>query len=127
MILYLTYNDQPSGVYWSQVTDVVDHLNTLGGPEVRLVALVSLRGFRATRKAIRKHSVGAWVVPMVPRMSRWKWNEAILAAICRILRPTGIIARGVFATWMAQRVKEKGLVGAVCFDGRGAYAAEWEE
>ena len=27
MILYLTYNDQPSGVYWSQVTDVVNHLN----------------------------------------------------------------------------------------------------
>ena len=27
MLLYLTYKDQPSGVYWSQVTDVVEHLN----------------------------------------------------------------------------------------------------
>ena len=43
LILYLTYNDQPSGVYWSQVCDVVAYLNSLGGEEERLVALVSAR------------------------------------------------------------------------------------
>ena len=127
MILYLTYNDQPSGVYWSQVTDVVEHLNTLGGPEVRLVALVSIRGFRNSRRAIRKHSPKAWVVPMVPTMARWKRNTSILAWVCRLFKPEGIIARGVFATWMALRLRERGLVGRVCFDGRGAYAAQWEE
>ncbi len=127
MILYLTYNDQPSGVYWSQVTDVVDHLNSLDGPSVRLVALVSARGFLATRRAIKERSPSARVLPMVPRMSRWKHNAKILAFLCRMLRPTGIIARGVFATWMAQRMRSRGLVRKVCFDGRGAYAAEWEE
>lgn len=127
MIIYLTYNDQPSGVYWSQVTDVVDHLNTLGGPSVKLVALVSLRGFVATRKAIKARCPSAWVVPMVPKMSRWKQNTVILSLVCRILHPKAIIARGVFATWMAQRMRDRGLVKKVCFDGRGAYAAEWEE
>lgn len=127
MILYLTYNDQPSGVYWSQVTDVVAHLNTLGGPRVRLVALVSARGFRNTRDAIRAHSPGAWVLPMVPTMRRWRGNTGILAAVCRWLRPTGIICRGPFATAMAVRMRERGLVRKVCYDGRGAYAAEWEE
>ncbi len=127
MILYLTYNDQPSGVYWSQVTDVVEHLNTLGGPEVKLVALVSGRDFLGTRKKIKAHSPSAWVLPMVPTMKRWKRNTATLAWVCRLLKPSGLICRGPFATWMALRMRDRGLVKRVCFDGRGAYAAEWEE
>ena len=74
MILYLTHNDQPSGVYWSQVTDVVGHLNTLGVERVKLVALVSLRGFRTTRAKIKAHDASALVLPMVPTMRRWKRN-----------------------------------------------------
>lgn len=127
MLLYLTYNDQPSGVYWSQVTDVVEHLNTLGGQRVRLVALVSGRDFLRTRRQIRAHSPAAWVLPMVPTMKRWKANTALVAWVCRLLRPTGIICRGPFATWMALRMRERGHTRKVCFDGRGAYAAEWEE
>ncbi|MBP7409768.1 MAG: hypothetical protein KA941_13505 [Flavobacteriales bacterium] len=127
MILYLTYNDQPSGVYWSQVTDVVEHLNTLGAGQVKLVALVSGRDFLKTRRAIKAHSPSAWVLPMVPTMKRWQKNTAILAWVCRLLHPTGTICRGPFATWMALRMRERGLTKKICFDGRGAYAAEWEE
>jgi hypothetical protein len=127
MLLYLTYNDQPSGVYWSQVTDVVEHLNTLGGPQVRLVSLVSGRDFLNTRRKIKAHSPSAWVLPMVPQMKRWRSNAALVALVCRLLRPSGIICRGPFATWMALRMRERGLTKRVCFDGRGAYAAEWEE
>jgi hypothetical protein len=127
VIIYLTYNDQPSGVYWSQVTDVVAHLNTLGGPRVRLVALVSPRGFRGTRRAIKDRSPDALVLPMVPRMRNWRRNTAWLAWLCRLLRPSGILARGPFATWMGLRMRDRGLVAKVGFDGRGAYAAEWSE
>ncbi len=127
MIFYLTYNDQPSGVYWSQVTDVVEHLNTLGGEPVKLVALVSMRGYPATRRMIKQHSASALVLPMVPTMRRWRKNAVLLGAACRRLKPSGIICRGPFATWMAMRMRERGLTKKVCFDGRGAYAAEWEE
>jgi len=127
MLVYLTYNDQPSGVYWSQVTDVVEHLNTLDGPKVKLVALVSGRDFLQTRRKIKAHSPSAWVLPMVPTMKRWKANTALVAWVCLLLRPTSLICRGPFATWMALRMRERGLVRKVCFDGRGAYAAEWEE
>jgi hypothetical protein len=109
------------------VTDVVEHLNTLGGPKVKLVALVSGRDFLSTRKKIKAHSSSALVLPMVPTMQRWRMNTAIVAWVCRFLRPTGIICRGPFATWMALRMRERGLTKKVCFDGRGAYAAEWEE
>jgi hypothetical protein len=127
VILYLTYNDQPSGVYWSQVVDVVAHLNTLEGPPVKLVALVSGRGFLATRRSIRQRSPGAWVLPMVPGMRRWRSNTMLVNSVFRLLRPTGVQCRGPFATWMALRARDRGLVQRVVFDGRGAYAAEWEE
>lgn len=127
MIVYLTYNDQPSGVYWSQVTDVVAHLNGLGGPKVRLVAFVSTRGFWQVRRSIKQRSPSAWVLPMVPKLRFWRWNLVLLCMACMMLRPSGIIARGVFATWMACRMRTWGLTRKVCFDGRGGYAAEWEE
>lgn len=127
MILYLTYNDQPSGVYWSQVTGVVAHLNSLGGPRVRLLALVSARDYPGIRRKIRAHSADALVLPMVPKMKYWRKNAFIVKRVCQWLRPTGIIARGPLGTWMALRARERGLVQRVCFDARGAYAAEWEE
>lgn len=127
VILYLTYNDPPSGVYWSQVTDVVDHLNGLGGPRVRQLALISLRGFRENRRKILAHSPDAIVLPMVPRLKHWRANTAWVNRVCRRLRPEGIMARGSFATWLAIQARERGLVKRVCFDARGAYAAEWEE
>ena len=127
MILYFTYNDQPSGVYWSQVVDVVAHLNTLGGPQVKLLALVSGRGFLATRRSILQRCTGALVLPIVPGMIRWRRNALLVNWVFRLLRPTGVICRGPFATCLALRARAEGLVGRVVFDGRGAYAAEWEE
>jgi glycosyltransferase involved in cell wall biosynthesis len=127
LILYLTHNDAPGGVYRSQVADVVAHLNALGPEPVRLVALVSLRGYWGQRRAIRRMCPGAWVLPMVPGVRRWRANARLLGLLCRILRPQGIVARGPFAAWMALRQRDRGLVRRVCFDARGAYAAEWEE
>ena len=37
------------------------------------------------------------------------------------------MARGVFAGNLALRTKRLGFSHKVCFDGRGAYAAEWNE
>ncbi len=127
MIFYLTYNDQPSGVYWSQVTDVVDHLNTLGTDQVRLVALVSLRGYLRSVREIRARRPKAIVLPMVPRAHNWSANWIWLWLLCRWHKPTGIIGRGIFATALALRMRDAGLVPQVCFDGRAAYGAEWEE
>jgi glycosyltransferase involved in cell wall biosynthesis len=127
VILYLTYNDQPSGVYWSQVTDVVDHLNTLDQGRVHLVALVSLRGYSRSRRLIREHCSGATVLPMVPRAHNWRVNWIWVYLACLWFKPSGIVARGIFATALAIRLREAGRVSQVCFDARAAYGAEWAE
>jgi len=127
VILYITYNDQPSGVYWSQVTDVVDQLNALPGDHVRLVALVSLRSYFQSRRLIRKRHPRAIILPMVPRQHNWKANWIWLWLICRWHRPTGAICRGIYASALAMRMRQRGLLEQVCFDARAAYGAEWEE
>ncbi|RLS36157.1 MAG: hypothetical protein DWH79_00070 [Planctomycetota bacterium] len=127
MILYLTHNDSPSGVYWGQVTDVVRFLNSIDGPPVRLVALVSGRTYRSSRRQIRDHCRDAWVIPQAPSISRWWANAATLAGVCAWTRPSGIICRGPFAADLALGMRRRRLTKRVCFDGRGAYAAETEE
>jgi glycosyltransferase involved in cell wall biosynthesis len=127
VILYVTYNDQPSGVYWSQVTDAVDHLNDLPGQRVRLLALISLRSYVRSRRAIRARIPDALVLPMVPRAHNWRVNWIWLWLACRLLRPEGIIGRGIFSTALALRMRRRGLVAQVCFDARAAYGAEWRE
>jgi hypothetical protein len=64
---------------------------------------------------------------MMPGMRRWRFNGVFIDVVFRLLRPTGVICRGPFATLLALRAKRRGLVERVVFDGRGAYAAEWEE
>ena len=97
VIFYFTYNDQPSGVYYSQVCDVVNFMNARLNADMRLFALVSARSWRDSRKTIRAKCPNAIVWPMVPKAKNWRWNSMLLALMCIMKRPTGIMARGVFA------------------------------
>jgi len=127
LILYLTINDQPSGVYWSQVTDVVNMLDRDARHDVRLLALVSLREYSKIKKQIKAHCPKAIVLPMYPKMQNWKKNGPIVRSVCRSKKVQAIIARGAFATSVAINARDKGACKKVCFDARGAYAAEWNE
>lgn len=125
MILYLTYNDTHSGIYSSQVIDVVKFLRKELHKEIRLVSLISLRNFLLNRRKIKDELPDAIVVPMVPGISRWAYNHISLWILCLFLQPKIIIGRSVLATHLALKNKKKGL--KIIYDGRGAIAAEWEE
>lgn len=126
-MVYLTYNDQPSGVYASQVCDVVEFLSVHRDEKVKLVAFVSLRGFGRSRQKIKAQSPGALVVPMFPRMKNWKVNTLLLGLILGFLRPRVVMARGIFATALALRVQKMTRKFKLIFDARGAYYAEFSE
>jgi glycosyltransferase involved in cell wall biosynthesis len=125
LTVYLTYADLPSGIFSSQVIDVVKFLNSELKADVKLVSFISLRNFRVNRDKIKKEFPQAIVFAMFPGMHRWRYNQLTLKLALALLKPEKIIGRSVLATQLAFRVKSKNT--KVIYDGRGAIAAEWHE
>ena len=127
MKFYLTYAEPPSGVFSSQVADVISFLNLKLSADIRLVAFISLHEFSNNRKKIKKELPNAIILPMLPKATYWRINVLQLWFLCFLFRPNSIIARNVIAANMALKIRKSTSVKNVCFDGRGAIAAEWKE
>lgn len=123
MIFYLTFNDTPSGIYASQVIDVVKFFRNELATDIKLVAFISLRGFSENRKKIKAELDDAIVLPMFPGVHRWRFNAFLLKSLTFFKKPQAIIGRSVLATQLAFKTKVKKII----YDGRGAIAAEWKE
>lgn len=122
-VVYLTFNDSPGGIFTSQVIDVCRFLRDEIKVQVQLVSFVSVRNYFENRKKIKSQYSDAIVLPMWPGIDNWRKNKALLRQKLRTLAPDAIIARGPFAAVLAKQSS-----GArVCFDARGAYAAEFSE
>src|SRR6185436_983851 len=126
-MIYLTYADPPSGVFSSQVNDVCNYLNKNLDANIRLVAFVSLRDFKKSKAKIKKEVADAIVLPMLPKANYWKFSILVFMFVCLFLGEKIVIARGVLACNVALGVRKTGIIKKVCYDGRGAIAAEWEE
>lgn len=124
MIFYLTFNDAPSGIYSSQVIDVVKFLNKNLNTQIRLIAFISLRGYFANRTNIKNEYKNSIIFPSFPGVHRWKKNVYLFSFFCFIYKPKAIIARSVLATQIALK-STKGV--KIVYDGRGAITAEWKE
>lgn len=124
MIFYLTVNEAPSGIFSSQVIDVVKFINSNFETKARLLAFISLRGYFLNRKKIKTEMPDAIVLPMYPQMQNWKKNRFFLNLFFSMYKPQTIIARSVIATKLALEIKNK---VKVIYDGRGAIEAEWKE
>ncbi len=121
---FLTINEAPEGVLKSQAFDVCKFLEKTFKIKVTLIALISVRGFFKTRKAFKKNYHRTIVLPSFPGINNWKKNLLTLNLLLFFKKNETIMARGVFASWLALYCKK---VSWVAFDGRAAYAAEWLE
>lgn len=127
-MIYLTYNDAPSGIYSSQVVDVVKFLNSIQQKEhVQLLALISARHYFKERKAIKALLPESTVLPMFPGVKQWKKNLLIIRMFCGAAKSGKMMARGPFAAELALQLRESGIIKTVLFDARGAYKAELNE
>jgi glycosyltransferase involved in cell wall biosynthesis len=124
-ITYITFNDVPSGIYYSQVTDTCAFLRDELRTDVKLIAFISLRGFFENKRKIKATGVNATVFPMFPRPRNWRKNRFMFRFLINRRRPDVVIARGAYATVLAlEAVKDS---ARVVFDARGAYHAELTE
>lgn len=126
-ILYLTVNDGPSGVYTGQVIDVVRLFQEHPETPMRLLAMVPLVLFRKHRQAIRSEIADAIVLPMAPKLRNWRLNLVQLMLAAVRLGRCSVIARNPLAANLALTCRGLGLLKRVCYDGRGAVAAELAE
>jgi hypothetical protein len=127
MLVYLTYAEPPSGVYSSQVADVIRFINSRLNGNIRLIAFISLHDFSASKAKIKKELPDAIVLPAIPKAGFWKINAVIFWMLCLVLRPSAVIARNVIAANIALKARKFTGIKRICFDGRGAIAAEWHE
>lgn len=122
-IIYLTFNDAPSGIFSGQVIDVCNFWKELGF-DIKLISFISLRNFKENRKTITNSFSDAIVLPMFPKARNWRLNSWILGKKIRKFNPSIIVCRGVFAANIAMPFR---LGRKICYDARGAYAAEFSE
>jgi hypothetical protein len=125
MIAYVTFNDNTSGVYRSQVIGVINHLNKEFDCDIRLFSIISIRNFFQNRTWIRKQIPNAVVLPLLPKLSFWRYNTFLLWIINHIYSIDSFICRGGFAANLVLAVRKKNQ--KICFDGRGAIFAEFNE
>lgn len=126
-MIFLIFADEFSGVLLSQAIDVCRHLQDQHQQRVRLITCVSLRKFRSERAKFKAAYPNTWVVPFFPRISNWRLNLPTLAVLALLAGRQGWITRGVLGTNLALNLRSLGLISNVCYDGRGAIAAEWNE
>lgn len=126
-MIYLTFNDLPSGIYKSQVIDVCTYLNTLSVNKTRLVSFISIRGFFKNRKKIKQSYPHSIILPMFPKLKNWRINIFLLGLVIALTGEEKVMARGPFACALANKLKQEGKLKKVIFDARGAYYAEFSE
>lgn len=122
MIAYVTYNDPPSGIYLSQVVDVVNYYKSLKKP-MKLIAFFSMRTYWKDRKRLKEMYPDAIALPCFPGVKNWRKSIPLLKLYLKKNKVNVGIGRGVFATDLLLRSK----LDHVVFDARGAYYGEWLE
>lgn len=122
-ITYVTFNDTVSGIYRSQVIDVLEKLNEISKNRVRLIAFFSIRNYWNQRKILKEYYPSGIALPMFPKARNWKWNKYLLKVF--VSANDSIVGRGIFATNLALEIK--GGRQKVCYDGRGAITEEFQE
>ncbi len=131
MIYYLTYNEPFSGIFNSQVVDVVKHLRTEHQQEIRLISFVPI-GFKMTyykelSAKLRKVEPSIIIIPTVPSQYGWKFNWIILYLVLLFHKKGSVFSREIFASYLAIKCRDFGLVRKVCHDGRGCNLGQMME
>ena len=118
-ISYITFNDLYSGIFNSQVLDVLK-LYEKNNINIRLISFVSIRFYFLEKKKIKKHYNHSIIIPIVFGLKYWSLYRFILFFL--IYNDKFVICRGIFSANLALISKRKKC--KIIYDGRGAINAE---
>jgi hypothetical protein len=124
-MIYLTFNDNPSGVFKSQVVDVIKYLNFIGNTKFLLISFIPRQNFLKNRKIIKtwyRHSI---IVPILPGLRFWKIQKIIFRVLNLFFKSSKIIARGPIASFIA--LKNKTTSQKIIYDARASVKDEINE
>ncbi|MGY6560485.1 MAG: hypothetical protein ACXITV_00100 [Luteibaculaceae bacterium] len=124
-MLYLTFNDSPSGIYKSQVIEVLTLYNNLSSSTIKLVAFIPRQNFFKHRTQIKNWYNNSIIIPILPGLIYWKVSLLFWSVLNLFLAPQKIVARGPIAAFLALNAKRQNQ--KIVYDGRGAVKAEIEE
>ena len=120
-MIYLTFNDLPSGVYESQVINKCIRKNK-NSKTIKIIAFIPLRNFIANKKKIHqyKNLISITVIPQFPFIKLWKLNLFTLVISSFFFNFKEIQGRGVYAAYLALLLKKLKIAKYIIYDGRGA-------
>lgn len=129
---YLLYGDHASGIINSQAVDVVKYLDSIPEVSCKLIAFLpypfALKTHRDLENFYGKSLPKTRALPQRLWPFFLRWESLRLAWKVRQGKIETIICRGAFATLIALETRNKFFKTLrVCYDGRGAMAAEHEE
>ena len=129
---YLLYGDHASGIINSQAVDVAKYLDSIPEVSCKLIAFLPYPLALKTHKDLEKFYGKSLSKTRALPQRLWplflKWESLRLAWKVRQSKIETIICRGAFATLIALETRNKFCKTLrVCYDGRGAMAAEHEE
>jgi hypothetical protein len=121
-IAYITFNDYFSGIYTSQVIDVLNFYEK-NNIKIRLITFVSIRFYFSEKRKIKKYYNRVLVIPIFLRLKYWSLYRFILLFL--IYNDKFVICRGIFSANLALISKREKC--KIIYDGRGAISAEQNE
>ena len=118
-ISYITFNDLYSGIFNSQVLEVLK-LYEKNNINIRLISFVSIRFYFFEKKKIKKHYNHSIIIPIIFGLKYWSLYRFILFFL--IYNDKFVICRGIFSANLVLISKRKKC--KIIYDGRGAINAE---
>ena len=119
---YITFNDLYSGIYISQVLEVLK-LYEKNNIDIRLISFVSIRFYFPEKRKIKKQYNRSVIIPIIFGLKFWSIYRFILFFL--IYNNEIVLCRGIFSANLALISRRKKC--KIIYDGRGAISSENNE
>lgn len=124
-MIFLTFNDQPGGIFKSQVVEVCSLIDDLQPDELMLISFLPRQSYFRNRSKIKSWRKNSLIIPIIPGIRLMFVSRILFWILNSLTHHSAIIARGPIACYFALKAKKKSQ--SIVYDGRAAVSAEIDE